>query len=301
MKGYYGEKSFWDPYYEILPKKVNHIPIFWTKELYYLKGSPLLLEIRDRVKSTRAEYNKLKKSEVPIKEYNITFNEYKKIRSLVSSRNFNLSIDGKQSTTMVPLADMLNHNSNADTNWTYNNQLNSYQMTMRNNVKKGNEVSDSYGRKTNDKYFLYYGFLLNDAEVQLKIKTKNFTGNLNKNLNSIEMENLLNQLRRKYLEQEQKYNYGFVDVYNEKKVMRELKRILNRMKRKYPRTLSFYKKNKKTGSLNKKNAYTLVFMELSIIEEYIKKINLILNYLHGKKPKIIYKDVAEYLRIIKLL
>ena len=160
MKGYYGEKTFWDPYYEILPKKVNHIPIFWTKELYYLKGSPLLLEIRDRVKSTRAEYNKLKKSEVPIKEYGITFNEYKKIRSLVSSRNFNLSIDGKQSTTMVPLADMLNHNSNADTNWTYNNQLNSYQMTMKNNVKKGNEVSDSYGRKTNDKYFLYYGFLL---------------------------------------------------------------------------------------------------------------------------------------------
>jgi hypothetical protein len=300
MKGYY-EETFWKPYYDILPKNVKHIPIFWTKELYYLKGSPLLLEIRDKVKSTRVEYNKLKNSEVPIKEYNITFNEYKKIRSLVSSRNFNLSIEGKQSTTMVPLADMLNHNSNADTNWNYNNNLKSYQMTMKNSVKRGNEVSDSYGRKTNDKYFLYYGFLLSDAKVQLKIKTKSFQGNLNKNINSIEMENLLNHLRRKHLEPEQKYNYGFVDVYNEKNVMRDFKRILNKMKRKYPRTLSFYRKNKKTGSLNKKNAYTLVYMELSIIEDYIKKINLILDYLHGKKSKIKDIDVKEYLKIIKII
>ena len=174
-------------------------------------------------------------------------------------------------------------------------------MSMRKNVKKGNEVSDSYGRKTNDKYFLYYGFLLGDGEVELKIKTKNFKGNLNKNINSKKMENLLNHLRRKHLEPEQKYNYGFVDVYNEKKVMRDLKNILNRMKRKYPRTLSFYKKNKKTGSLNKKNAYTLVYMELSIIEEYIKKINLILNYLHGKKQNIKYRDVEEYLKMIKII
>ena len=296
MKGYYGEETFWDPYYDILPKNVKHIPIFWTiKELKFLKGSPLLLDIRDKVKSTKKEYLKLKKNEeVPIKEYNITFNDYKKIRSLVSSRNFNLSIDGKQSTTLVPLADMLNHNSNADTNWSYNNKLNSYQMTMKNSVKRGNDVSDSYGRKTNDKYFLYYGFLLNDAEVKLKVKIKNFSGNLNKNFNSIEMENLLNHLRRKYIEQEQKYTYGFVDVYNEKKVMRELKRILTVMKKKYPKNLSFYKQNMKKGKRNKKNAYTFVYMELQIIEDYIKKINLILNYLHGKKSKINHKDVNEY-------
>ena len=300
-KGYYGEKTFWDPYYEILPKNVKHIPIFWTKELYYLKGSPLLLEIRDIAKSTRAEYNKIKKSEVPLNEFKITFNEYKKIRALISSRNFNLIIDGKKTTTMVPLADMLNHNPKSDTVWTYNNKLKSYQMSMINNVKKGKEVSDSYGLKTNDKYFLYYGFLLNNAGVQIKVNIKNLKVVLNKNFNSTNMEILLNHLRQKFIEQEQKYKYGYVDVYNEKKVMVELKRLMNKMKRKYPRKLRFYKKNKNSGSLNKKNAYKLVFMELSIIEDYIEKIKLIINYLHGKTPVIGFKDVDEYLRIIKII
>lgn len=292
-RGYYKE-NFWEPYFNILPKSLKHIPTFWTKDLYYLKGSPILLDIRDRAKTLRAEYNKLKQHGIPLKEYSISFNDYKRVRALVSSRNFNLRIDGKQSTTMVPLADMLNHDLNADTNWTYNNTKNGYEMTMRRNVKKGMEVSDSYGRKTNDKYFLYYGFLLKDGDVEIKIKLKNYSINLKGDFNSIETKNLLNHLRRKYLEREQSYIYGYVDVYNEKKVMIEFKKILNKLKRKYPRSLSFYKKNKKSGSLNKRNAYTLVYMELKIIEDYIKKINIILKKLRGQKFKNSYKDVDIY-------
>ena len=101
------------------------------------------------------------------------------------------------------------------------------------------------------------------------------------------------------MEKEQSYRYGFVDVYNEKKVMVEFKKVLNKLKRKYPRTLSFYNKNKKTGSLNKKNAYTLVSMELKMIEDYIKKINIILKKLRGDKSKSKNKDVELYFEKLK--
>jgi hypothetical protein len=294
----YYETNFWKPYFDILPKNLNHIPSFWSKDLYYLKGSPILHEIRNRVKSIRSEYNKLVKNGIPLKENNISFNDYKRVRALVSSRNFNLHIEGVQNTTLVPLADMLNHSMNADTSWGYNDQRGGYVMTMRKNVKKYNEVSDSYGRKTNDKYLLYYGFLLKEASVEIKVKLKNYSINLSGGINSIETKNLLNHLRRKKLEREQTYSYGFVDVYNEKKVMMEFRKILNKMKRKYPRSLSFYKKNKKTGSLNKKNAYNLVSMELEIIEDYLKKIKCILNFLRGKNVKNSYEDVNIYMKAL---
>ena len=153
---YTGYTKFWDPYLEILPKDLGHIPLFWNKKhLSYLKGSHLLANIRDRLKKIRNEYNILKKN---VKDFNLfTFHTYKHVRCLVSSRNFRLNIDGNYCSSMVPLADMLNHSSDSMTRWFYNNKLASYQMVSKRNISSDIEITDSYGDKENHKYFMYYG------------------------------------------------------------------------------------------------------------------------------------------------
>ena len=291
---YTGYTKFWDPYFEIFPKNLDHIPLFWSKaQLKYLKGSHILVNIRDRLRKIRNEYNILKKN---IKDFTLfTFDMYKHVRCLVSSRNFRLNIDGVNCSTMVPLADMLNHSSDALTRWFYNNSLNSYQMVSKGNIPNGVEITDSYGRKENHKYFLYYGFLLRDAETTLFLKTRSLSVETLDNFNSESMKNLLNYLRRLFLEKEEKFRYGFLSVYNEKRVIQELIKILRRKKRCYNHTVSFYKKNKNSGSLNKRNAYSLLEDELKIVEGLINKSKKALAFLRGEKVNIINDDLKKYI------
>jgi len=276
-----------------------HIPTFWKKnELSYLKGSHILHEIKSRLVQTKREYKLLKENFI---DFNIfSFYEYQRVRSLVSSRNFRLYIDGKTSTTLVPLADMLNHSLDAKTTWTYNNSKNGYEMTLKRDVRSGEEITDSYGRKDNHKYFLYYGFVMDEAPTKIYVKTRSFSSYLNDDFESTEMKNLLNYLRRLFLEPEQKFRYGFIDLYNEKKTIKELNKIMKRKKKSIPRTLGYYKKYKNSGSLNRRNAYKLIYMELSIIESYIKKTEIIMKYLRGNKVKHNYEDVKRYLTSVDL-
>jgi len=294
---YTGYTKFWDPYLEILPKDLGHIPLFWDKQhLGYLKGSHLLVNIRDRLRTIRNEYNILKKN---VTDFNLfTFHMYKHVRCLVSSRNFRLNINGNYCSSMVPLADMLNHSSDAMTRWFYNNKLSSYQMVSKRGINSGVEITDSYGDKENHKYFMYYGFLLDGADTRVFLKTRKFSGEFNDNFNSDSMKNLLNYLRRLFLEKEEKFRLGFLSVYNEKKTIRELINILKRKKRGYNHNVSYYKKNKKSGSLNKQNAYSLLEKELQIVETLLGKAQPVLSHLLGEKVTIINDDVKKYLSTV---
>ena len=142
---------------------------------------------------------------------------------------------------------------------------------------------------------MYYGFLLEDADTRIFIKTRKYSGEFSDNFNSDSMKNLLNYLRRLFLEKEEKFKLGFLSVYNEKKVMRDLINILKRKKRGYNHSVSYYKKNKIGGSLNKQNAYTLLEKELVIVETLLKKAQTVLSHLLGEKVEIINDDVKNYL------
>ena len=63
---------------------------------------------------------------------------------------------------MVPLADMLNHFRPAETRWGYNNSKGGFTMTTLKGIKNGEQIMDSYGRKSNRKYLLHYGFVMDD-------------------------------------------------------------------------------------------------------------------------------------------
>tara|TARA_B100000795_G_scaffold269656_1_gene259805 strand:- start:3235 stop:4380 length:1146 start_codon:yes stop_codon:yes gene_type:complete len=291
MIGHEKYSTFWDPYFLTLPDTLKHIPLFWTKlELGYLKGSSVLDDIMVKNGIIKKEYLQLKR--LLTTDFNIfTLEEYKKIRCLVSSRNFRLTINGKTSTTLVPLADMLNHSLSADTRWTYDNTQQGYQMVLLKDIGSCHEITDSYGRKSNNQYFIHYGFVLDDGittKITLKIDGLKFE--LTTNFNSIDSKNVLNKLR--------KSNPDFDKNTLELNALIEYKTQLLQKKDNYPKSTNYYKKNKNKGSLNKRNAYLLLFKELEIIELNLTKIEIIRKSIVSGNKETEYSDVNDYLNTL---
>ncbi len=72
----------------------------------------------------------------------------------------------------VAYADMLNHKRPRQTSWTYTDDRKGFIIETIEDIKRGEQVYDSYGKKCNSRFFLNYGFinLNNDAnEVPLKV------------------------------------------------------------------------------------------------------------------------------------
>jgi histone-lysine N-methyltransferase SETD3 len=72
----------------------------------------------------------------------------------------------------VPLVDMLNHRRPKQTSWSYSNEKQGFVIESLENIKKGEQIYDSYGKKCNSRFFLHYGFIVteNDGnEVALKV------------------------------------------------------------------------------------------------------------------------------------
>lgn len=152
------EKSFFKPYYDILPKDVTNFPVFWTeKEKAFLKGSTLPNEIKQRREKIRNDY-KIIGDLVPKFTENFTFDKFLWCRTIVGSRNFTITIDGSKRTSMVPHADMLNHFRPRETSWTFENDIRCFTITSLKPLSRGQQVMDSYGKKCNSKFLLHYGF-----------------------------------------------------------------------------------------------------------------------------------------------
>ncbi|ETO27333.1 SET domain containing protein [Reticulomyxa filosa] len=158
-----GKDSQWFPYIDILPTAFNTVPIFFDKEkLDMLTGSIALKKISDRIASLRDEYNDIC-AHVP---------EFKRIRHedfvwgrlVVITRIFGLVVDNEKTDGLVPLADMLNHKRPRETKWTYDQKRRGFVVTALQTVQKDCEVFDSYGGKCNSRFFVNYGFSLEENE-----------------------------------------------------------------------------------------------------------------------------------------
>ena len=67
---------------------------------------------------------------------------------------------------------MLNHKRPKQTTWTYTDEKKGFIIEAVDEIKRGEQVYDSYGKKCNSRFFLNYGFIVdnNDAnEIPLKI------------------------------------------------------------------------------------------------------------------------------------
>lgn len=163
--------SEWNIYINILPQSYSNFPIFFTdEEKKMLEGSPFLDQIEEKIVDIKADYDLICK-EVP--EFaQFPLREYSEIRMMVSSRIFGIQIDGVKTDGFVAYADMLNHKRPRQTTWNYTDDRRGFVIDALDDIKRGEQVYDSYGKKCNSRFFLNYGFinLNNDAnEVPVRI------------------------------------------------------------------------------------------------------------------------------------
>ena len=161
----YEEKTpKWKFYFDLLPQDYSNFPIFYTdKELEYLKGSPFLSQILEKKEDMKMDYKK-------ICEYLPDFSKFSylkfcKARVMISSRIFGISMNDVKTDVLVPFADLLNHKRPRETQWYYDDSINSFVIQATENIKEGAEIFDSYGRKTNARFLLNYGFALDDNDT----------------------------------------------------------------------------------------------------------------------------------------
>ena len=161
----YEEKTpKWRFYFDLLPQDYSNFPIFYTdKELEYLKGSPFLSQILEKKEDMKMDYKK-------ICEYLPDFSKFSylkfcKARVMISSRIFGISMNDVKTDVLVPFADLLNHKRPRETQWYYDDSINSFVIQATENIKEGAEIFDSYGRKTNARFLLNYGFALDDNDT----------------------------------------------------------------------------------------------------------------------------------------
>jgi histone-lysine N-methyltransferase SETD3 len=166
--------SPWFPYINILPVYYRNMPIFFPPELLKkLKGSFVLDKISERLDSLSKEYEAIKRGVPEFARH--TLWDFIWARLVVITRIFGLVIKGRKTDGLVPYADMLNHKRPRETKWTYDDSMEGFTITTLKTVNRGEELFDSYGRKCNSRFFVNYGFALEnneDNEVVFKFGLK---------------------------------------------------------------------------------------------------------------------------------
>ena len=317
-------ESFFQPYYDILPDDLSHFPIFWTEEeLLFLENSHFIDDIINRRETFYNNYKKL--STLP--DFSYTFDDYCIIRTLVGSRNFGLNINGERVIAMVPLGDMFNHDIPADVKWSFDNSLESYTMRANHSIKKGHQISDSYGKKCNSKYLLYYGFMVGDNDINCKTlvdlqynKDIDKLSNLREPLIQANQKYLLDsnwESNNKLLSQlriinadlgELKYiinkysDSSIIPPISKKNEMKTLESFFEILKKEKDNYGSSIDENKlelnRNENPNKKTALQMIIREKENIKYFEKNLEKLLKNLLFETPDI---NMQKYLNIIKNL
>jgi len=168
-----GRASQWFPYINILPKDFANIPLFFdSAKLSLLQGSIALQKISDRHDSLCAEYHNLRRYVDTFKKW--SYEDFVWARLVVITRIFGLLIDGHKTDGLVPMADMINHKRPRETRWTYNESKQGFIISAMQNFSPGDQIFDSYGRKCNSRFFVNYGFALennpdNEGLIQVQL------------------------------------------------------------------------------------------------------------------------------------
>jgi len=127
-----------------------------------MKGSHSMEKLDERKFSLKSEYDTLCKN---VKGYSkFRYEEFVWARIAVITRIFGLTINGRETDGLVPMADMLNHKRPCETTWTYDESKKGFTITTLRNLSQEAQVYDSYGRKCNSRFFVNYGFSLEQNE-----------------------------------------------------------------------------------------------------------------------------------------
>ena len=132
-------ESQWKIYLDMLPKNYNNFPIFYSdEEKEWLRGSPFLNQIKDKINDILMDYKMIIGVAPEFEKY--TSKEFSEMRMAVSSRIFGIRVNGKKTDCLAPLADMLNHKRPRQTQWFYSEELKSFVIQARHEIKKNEQV-----------------------------------------------------------------------------------------------------------------------------------------------------------------
>ena len=158
-----GESSKWKFYLDMLPESYDNFPVFYKeKEEQLLKGTSFLQIVNSKKKEIYQDYVTL--CGVINNFQRFSYDNFCKVRMIVSSRIFGVKIKNLKTEVFAPYADMLNHRRVRQTHWYYDDSYNAFVISAIENIEPGYELYDSYGKKCNSRFLLNYGFTLENNE-----------------------------------------------------------------------------------------------------------------------------------------
>ena len=87
------------------------------------------------------------------------------MRMMIASRIFGIQIDNHKTDALVAYADMLNHKRPRQTAWSYSDEHEGFIIEALDDIPRGDQVYDSYGKKCNTRFLLNYGFINLDNDA----------------------------------------------------------------------------------------------------------------------------------------
>ena len=266
----YNSSSMFKPYYDYLPKiDKNDFIISLTKEeikkydktgiidglhqfyhFFNLSLEPVEEKLKIFAKKQKIKYEQI------LEEFLINF-------ILVGTRNFGRPDYFADFSTLVPYLDLLNHSDKNNTHWYYDEIKSGYFLIAVKDIKKNEEVTDSYGKYFNSYLFQTYGFVIPGNSVHDRLYTR-----INKNLVRLDLDFIDDTIYHIF----DKYNYENINFDVAKKEV--INSLFERKK---------YFENLKT----EKFALKVIFKEyIEILDVYINKIQLInSSYIQNFKKK----------------
>ncbi|KAL3691902.1 hypothetical protein R1sor_005553 [Riccia sorocarpa] len=157
-----GSESDWAPYIAILPDYLPTPVHLDSQELGEVQWWPVMRELIQVRKAIKESYAQFSSSQLALAD----FNEFKWAVTMVHSRAFTLPVkpdEQYEQYVLMPFMDMINHHYQYKADWmsqpVWDGKL---EIVAKRTVKKGEELFASFGPRTNDNLFLYYGFVLRD-------------------------------------------------------------------------------------------------------------------------------------------
>ncbi|XP_072158598.1 actin-histidine N-methyltransferase [Bemisia tabaci] len=174
------QKSFWEPYFNVLPHSYPTVLYFNRSEMEGLRGSPAFEFAMKQYRHIARQYTYFKKvfeqsndEASKVLRDIFTFEKYRWAVSTVMTRqNFVPSADEKRSVNaFIPMWDMCNH-ENGEPSTIYNAETKESQCVAWRKFSVGKQVFIFYGVRTNADFLVHNGFVAMDNKhdgIQLKL------------------------------------------------------------------------------------------------------------------------------------
>ena len=156
--------SPWLPYLHMLPTSFPDVPLFYPEFLRRrLLGTTAGLRLEERHHTIKSDYLLLRQAAPFFAQF--TLPQFQWAMTVVGSRCFSLSPAGQpQVLGLVPLMDLVNHRATATHHWTYDADHQTFSCTAKGPLCVGQEMTLPYGEKTNQRFWLHYGFVDADRD-----------------------------------------------------------------------------------------------------------------------------------------